>query len=238
MRTLTVRVEPTEAGPVGVAGSTTLAHWVEPDPGQRDHGSGRSGSHRPAGRLTVYSLVRGPWEARLARIDDLAEGLDADALRLRIAGWPVAGDGAADIEAARVTATGTGPTSSLRSLLIEVAGAAGVAVVPAKTAGVAVYEDAGPLGSPVRVPWLDHAVRPGAWAAALVELSGSGSPAPQRACRVSLNLADQEAADQEAADQVLGVRVEWPDGLSSYTTLSTRTAQGSPSGDPAAIRAR
>ncbi|MFC7480071.1 hypothetical protein ACFQX7_08575 [Luedemannella flava] len=40
---------------VGVAGSRTLAHWVEPYPGQRDHGSGRAGAVTPAGHLTVYS---------------------------------------------------------------------------------------------------------------------------------------------------------------------------------------
>ncbi|MFD0525400.1 DUF2264 domain-containing protein [Paractinoplanes durhamensis] len=79
-RTLTVRVD----GEVGVAGSTGLAHWNAPGPEQRDHGHGRTGESRPAGKITVFSLVRGPWEIRLACSDTAG--------RLRIGGWPVTGD--------------------------------------------------------------------------------------------------------------------------------------------------
>jgi len=76
LRTLAVRVE----NGVGVAGSTTLAHWVDPGPGRPDHGRGAQGHAEPAGRLTVWSLVRGPWELRLIRVDEPA----ANAGRLRI----------------------------------------------------------------------------------------------------------------------------------------------------------
>ena len=246
LRTLIVRVDRGEAGPVGVAGSVTLAHWVTADPaGQRDHGSGRSGPSRPAGRLTVYSLVRGPWELRLCRIDDVPEGLDLTALRVRIAGWPVAGEGAAEVRGSGCAiATGADLVSALRNVPIDDAGretdpaALTTAAGFENAAGVAVYHDAGPLGSPTRVPWLDHAVRPGAWIAALVELSGGESHQDHGACRVSLNRADQGAGYQGSADRGRGVGVEWPDGLSTFTHLSTRTRRGSRSGDPAAIRAR
>ncbi|MEV4276617.1 DUF2264 domain-containing protein [Actinoplanes xinjiangensis] len=80
MRTLAVRVE----GSVGCAGSVADAHWLEPDPPGRDHGSGRSGKLRPAGRITTFSLVRGPWEVRLVRVAQAVP----DAVRLRIGGWP------------------------------------------------------------------------------------------------------------------------------------------------------
>ncbi|HZU55293.1 MAG TPA: DUF2264 domain-containing protein [Actinocrinis sp.] len=244
MRTLIVRVDGGEAGPVGVAGSTTLAHWVGPDPGQRDHGSGRTGKAVSAGRLTVYSLVRAGWELRLCRVDDVPEGLDPGELRLRIAGWPVAGDAAADVSAAGATVTGAGLTSSVDG--VPIGGAASDAPAAA-TAGVSVHDDAGPLGDPVRVPWLDHALRPGAWVAALLELSGNTARQQRGTCRVHLDAADQGPADQgsgsqdrvgrDSGDQAPGVRVEWPDGRSTYTHLSTRTGRGSRSGDPVAVRA-
>lgn len=269
LRTLVVRVDEGGCGPVGVAGSTTTAHWVAPGPARPDHGSGRSGRSRPAGRLTVYSLVRAAWELRLCRIDDLAEGLDLAGLRLRIAGWPVAGDAreagdaggpeaaadlsAADLPTGSAVAIGAGLTSRL--LAVPIAGVTGDAPPLAQNAGVDVHDDAGPLGDPVRVPWLEFAVSPGAWVAALVELSG-GLP-DRGACRVTFETVRKAAADQRAADrnaaardvvdrrsgaQPLAVRVEWPDGrithTKTHTHQSTRTRRRSRSGDPVAIRAR
>jgi hypothetical protein len=84
MRTLAVRVE----GGVGVAGSVAEAHWLDPEPPGRDHGAGRAGTLRRAGRITIFSLVRGAWEIRLVRVDDPSP----EAVRLRVGGWPVTGD--------------------------------------------------------------------------------------------------------------------------------------------------
>jgi len=84
MRTLVVHVN---SDGVGIAGSTGPVRWVEPDPGQRDHGKGRAGRSRTAGHITVYSLVRAAWELRLVRVEDA----DPAALRLRIGGWAVTG---------------------------------------------------------------------------------------------------------------------------------------------------
>ncbi|GLW27471.1 DUF2264 domain-containing protein [Actinoplanes regularis] len=80
MRTLFVRAE----GSVGVAGSAGPVHWVRADDSGPDHGEGRAGTVRPAGRITVVSLVRGPFEVRLARVDEAVP----DVARLRIGGWP------------------------------------------------------------------------------------------------------------------------------------------------------
>ncbi len=115
--------------------------------------------------------------------------------------------------------------------------------VAANGAGVAIHDNAGPLGNPVRVPWLDHALRPGAWVAALLELRGNGTRQGREICRVALDSADQGSGicgrvDAAPGDQAPGVRVEWPDGRSTYTHLSTRTPRGSHSGDPVAIQAR
>ena len=90
MRLLTVRVDdrrrrrgrrhaPSPTGSTRIRVSATTA-------------AAACGRCRPAGHLTVYSLVRGPWELRLTRVDALADGVDAAALRLRVGGWAVAGD--------------------------------------------------------------------------------------------------------------------------------------------------
>ena len=72
----------------GLAGSTAAAHWLAPAPDRPDHGAGLPGEVTPAGQITTYSIVRGPWELRLARVDDPAPA----AVSLRIGGWPVTGD--------------------------------------------------------------------------------------------------------------------------------------------------
>ncbi|MGH3415290.1 MAG: hypothetical protein ACRDVE_14070, partial [Actinocrinis sp.] len=174
---------------------------VDIEPDQRDHGGGRAGRSRPAGQLTVYSLVRGAWELRVAQIDDLCDGLDPAALRLRVAGWPVAGGTPSEVTATRATVVGAGLISSLQAVPIE--GAADEESGTASVAGVSVHQDAGPLGSPVLVPWLEHAVRSGAWVATLVELSGNGGHPVYGPCRV--------------VHDPLGVLVEWPDGRSTIT---------------------
>ncbi|GAA5187395.1 DUF2264 domain-containing protein [Rugosimonospora acidiphila] len=169
---------------LGVAGSTTMAHWVTIEPGQRDYGEGRAGRCRPAARLTVFSLVRGAHEVRLVRVGEPAGGLDPATVRLRVGGWPVTG----------------GLTSRVVSLIGE------------GTEGTTVHEDGGPLGAPVRVPWLDYPVRPATWVAALVELSGVDGPSRSGACRATL----------DGAGEWLDVRVEWPDGVRTRTRLDVR----------------
>jgi hypothetical protein len=183
LHTLEVRVEDAAGSEVGIAASTARAHWVDAEPGGRDHGSGRTGPSQPAADVTVVSLVRGPWELRLARIDRLAEGVDAAALRLRVSGWPVTGD-------------------RLISRLRPVQGE--------PVTGVAVHPHGGPFGAPVRVPWLEYPVRPGEWIAALVELATATTPAPRPV-----------HAEPHTEDDRLHVRVDWPDGVRTYTQHPT-----------------
>jgi hypothetical protein len=194
MRTLTTRIDG-GAAPVGVAGSTTLAHWVRCGPGRRDHGAGRVGQSGPAGMITVFSLVRGPWEVRLTRVDNLDPGV----VRLRVGGWPVAGAGTGTTCTGTATATAGGLTSRLTDVPV------GGGTPDEITAGVTVLDDAGPLGGPVRVPWLARAPRTGAWTATLVELSaGDGPPGPP-ACRVALDAA--------------AAQIDWPDGVRTRSHL-------------------
>jgi hypothetical protein len=205
MRTLTLRIEDADSRPLGVAGSTILARWVDPDPGRPDHGNGRAGRVRPAAHLTVFSLVRSSWEVRLARVDQAHAGVDLSGLRLRLGGWPVAGPPdvapTAPEESAKVPGEVAISAAGLTSRLVSLLGSG--------TAGVTTHADASPLASPVRVPWLDHPGRAGAWVAALVELSG-GSPEPHR-CRARTELTPREKA--------LDVRVHWPDGVQTFSHL-------------------
>ncbi len=193
MRTLQLRVE----DGLGIAGSSTLAHWVDPHPGQRDHGSGRVGEVQPAGSITVFSLARGAWELRLSRVDWIADGLEAANLRLRVGGWPVAGRGEVRVATGSVTATGDGLTSRVRCVIGD-----GVA-------GLTKRADGGPLGGRVSVPWLEHPARVGAWIACLIELSGGEQPPDRKDCRAALG------EDEHG----LQVRIGWPDGVQTLTRL-------------------
>ncbi|WP_051367393.1 DUF2264 domain-containing protein [Hamadaea tsunoensis] len=204
MRTLTVGVQP-GLPPVAVAGSTAAAHWVDPGPAQRDHGSGRAGRFRPAGTLTTYSLVRAAWEVRVAYVDDLDESVAAQDLRLRFGGWPVAGP-------ATVATTSGSVTVRAADLLSHMASAEG-------TPGVEVHEDGGPLGGPVHVPWIDFPARVRVWTAVFIELSREPSreTAPG-AADIAIRPGgdgDDGGGDGDGAD----VTVRWPDGLSSTHRL-------------------
>jgi hypothetical protein len=144
----------------------------------------------------VFSLVRGPWELRLARVDDLSAGTDPAELRLRVGGWAVAGAGTGAASAGSATATGESLISRLTH--IPVGGAPGDV-----SAGISVHDDAGPLGAPVRVAWLDHVLDIGTWTATLVELSAGEAEADE--CQVVLDAAN--------------VRIGWPDGVHTHTHI-------------------
>ncbi|GIH05509.1 hypothetical protein Rhe02_35760 [Rhizocola hellebori] len=189
---------------LGIVGSTTQAHWVDPHPGQPDHGSGRKGDVQAAGCLTVFSLARGAWELRLSRVDTLAAGVEAKTLRLRVGGWPVAGRGEVRIATGSVTATGDGLTSRAHCATGE-----GVA-------GITRRADGGPLGGRVSVPWLEYPVRLGAWIACLIELSGGDQPPDRQGCRVVLTQREHD----------LDVRIDWPDGVQTLTCLENTNNPG------------
>jgi hypothetical protein len=214
MRTLTVRVDrdgPDGPDALGVGGSTADVHWVEAERGGADHGEGRPGRPIPAGRVTMFSIVRGPWELRLSRVDALAAGVVADQVRLRVGGWAVAGPSRSTVDIAGVTVLGAG----LRSRLVALSGDA--------TAGVAGYEDASPLGPGVRVPWLEHPVSVGAWVATLVELAGNegtdGSDGTDGPDGTGGRRAAAAAVDVDGPGRFV-VRVKWPDGLHTSTQIS------------------
>jgi hypothetical protein len=198
MELLEARIDDAGEVPVGIAASSWDAHVVDPAPAAHRHGSGLAGTIEPVGRLTVHSLLRGPWEIRLATVDALEPGRDAERLRLRIGGWPVAADEvetAADEDTA--TASARGVLSSVQSL----------------SAGgrpdLAHRNDASPLGIAAAVPTASFPVRVGETVVALVMLTGDPAVATQPA-EVRI---DRREAEFTAS-------VTWPDGRRTRSRLT------------------
>ena len=198
---------------VAVAGSTTRAHWIDPDAVQVRHGSGITGTVTFAGRITTWSVVRGAWEVRVATVDELEPEAAEAATELRIGGWPVAADAvhgeAADgVATARSESVSSAPISS--SLFSLTAGG---------EAGTVRREHASPLGDVAIVPVVRHPVRVGEPIAVAIHL---GAHSPDSAPAVALD-----------GDEVA---ITWPDGRRTVTRLAQ--AGAAPTGirpsDPAA----
>lgn len=73
---------------VAVAASRAQAHWLTPEPGTPNHGSGLPGQAEPAGTITTVSALRGPWEVRLVHLTETSP----EAVSLEAGGWAVAAD--------------------------------------------------------------------------------------------------------------------------------------------------
>jgi hypothetical protein len=188
------------AADVAVGASRGRARWLTPAAVQTHHGSGWCGETADAGTLTVVSLVRGPWEVRLVRVEELAPGVRADgpdAVRLRVSGWPVVdGDGLAS---AVVPALGGGST------------------------GATTRDDVGPLGPHGTVPWADLPADPGVWRAVLVTLGRPAAPRPTPGSTAPGTTPGTPAATVDVhAGEAAGTttaRVVWPDGVVTSTAL-------------------
>lgn len=149
MEVLALRIDDDhDAGPLAVAASTTRAQWLVPHHNQSDHGQGLVGDATPAGQILTVSLVRGPVEARLARVDAPSAG----ARRIRIGGWPLS-ENAAGRLASRVTP-----------------------LTPGAEVRLDTRTGASPLGEHTRTPYLVADVHDGTWTGAAVELSGQRDP--------------------------------------------------------------
>jgi len=211
-------------GDVGVGASVARAHWVEPAAEQEGHGSGHAGPATPAGDVTTVSLVRGPWELRLVRVDDPA----STAVALRVGGWAVSGDdpGEPVIGAHAASARAGRLVSSVAVVPAEAPGSADALPLDVVT-GVERRDDATPLGPSALVPWVRLPVVPGAWSAVLLELTGSSSagPVPGASRSASVRL----SPDGDAA-------VLWPDGAATTTSVPWAASSTRPTRTPATSR--
>jgi len=183
---------------VAITASVSRAHWLTPRPAAHRHGSGLDGDVELAGVVTVHSLLRGPWEVRLTRVDSLEPGVDAGALHLRVGGWALAAgavEGRADDVSASATADGL--SSGIRSIL-----GAGVRTVEERL-------DASPLGPVAIVPVVNYPVVPGAWIATLIELTTE-----------DLASSGDATVDVRTDDGDTTVTVSWPDGTATTSRLA------------------
>ncbi|WP_454111597.1 DUF2264 domain-containing protein [Microbacterium aurum] len=190
MEVLGVRVE----DGVGVAASTTRAHWITPAATQIRHGSGITGDVEIAGRVTTVSLVRGAWEVRIVTVASLAS--DA-AVALRIGGWALSGsDGSVTGEAGQDAAAAhlDGPASLMASVH---------AITPGGRPALARRDAASPLGDVSLVPTVAYDVTVGVPIVTAIELTGA---APTAAPAVTL--------DDDVAVVV------WPDGARTVTGIA------------------
>jgi len=211
LRTLELRVDGERENAVGVAASACRVHWVEPVGVQVRHGAGFRGDAVDAGTLTVVSLVRGPYEVRLARLTELTDAGRERAVGLRLGGWPVADD--APIETS-TDASGL-PAASARSHRLVSRIYASTAQAEASTTS---FADASPLGRTAVVPWLLVPIQEREWVGVMVELSETASGIAAPASDPTSAALDVAAFDLEVHSS--GVSVTWPDGVRTETPLT------------------
>lgn len=183
-------------GGVGVAGSTTRAHWITPAKTQVRHGSGITGDIEIAGQVTTWSLVRGAWEVRLARVESLETGIAAAHLQLRVGGWAIAAEQVdVAVGGPDASATANGLTSRVHPQ--------GDAVVRVET-----RTNASPLGDSAAVPVAQSAVRIGEWVITAVGLGATPT------------LGDAPTAELLTAGYSPEVAITWGDGIRTVTSLT------------------
>lgn len=204
MQLLDTRLQDDDGGRVAIAASVSRAHWLTPRPAVHRHGSGLEGEAQVAGIVTVHSLLRGPWEVRLARVESLEPGVGAATLRLRVGGWALASSAVEHGTTGPQAAQGAGASilaNGLRSGIRPLVGD-GVASVETR-------HDASPLGPEAAVPVVTSAVVVGRWTATLLELTADGLEAT----------ADAAVAFGADGEQTT-VTVTWPDGTATTSRLA------------------
>ena len=128
-----------------VGASRAATHWVDPDPTDTHHGSGLSGTVHRGASITTVSLVSGPWEVRLVRVDHEPAPEEVPLGPLTLGGW--ARPGHSDLESVVFPLAGLGEAETRE------------------------FSDATPLADRTTVPYVSTAMpTPGQWYAAAVGL--------------------------------------------------------------------
>lgn len=153
--TLEIHATNDDAGAL-ISASRAATHWVDPEPTDTHHGSGLSGDVRRGAPVTTVSVVSGPWEVRLVRIDRAPVSPEGSLGALTVGGWPLPEH--QGLESVVVSLTGLGQADSRE------------------------YMDATPLADRTTVPFVTASEPvPGHWYVAAVGLSMTDSlpPAPR-----------------------------------------------------------
>lgn len=191
---------------VAVGSSVARAHWLTEASGYLDYGPGAAGEAVEAALLRTVSVVRGPWEIRLVRIEELpGNPSPITGTTLRLGGWAVSGDDPTDEWSTPADVRAGATSGNLRSLVF---GATGF-----DTAGVRCEHDVSPLGGTTLTPWLTAPVALDQWFTAILCLDRqppemNGLQAIPTVPRIDF-LANAEQ-----------LRVRWSDSLSSIVVLS------------------
>lgn len=166
--------------------SRSRAHWLLGDAPEPYLTEGEP-AFEQGPRLTTASVLHGPWELRLARIDGISI---SGPCHLRIGGWPLAADEPCHTETDSAAHTAVCRTGTLTSSIRGLRG------LP--TVGIHHAEAANAFGRHTATPWAmtDEPAAPGRIYAALVTLTGTA--APDHAVRVEVHGGQ--------------VTVQWPDG--------------------------
>ncbi|MEZ0068331.1 hypothetical protein ABIA32_004355 [Streptacidiphilus sp. MAP12-20] len=207
--------------------SRTRTHWLRTAPPVPWETEGEE-KWETGPWLTTASLLHGPWEVRLARIDpnpsDQSSPEPGPAQRgpwqLRIGGWPLAdttppaataplGAGSAEVATEK---------SGLNSLVLGLRG------LP--RAGVHHAQDTNPFGPHTAVPWTatEQPARPGEVYAAVVVLTGQTTTATS-AADTALDLDTDREGDTR-------ITVRWPDNHTTTAVLPSPAALGHPHRSP------
>ena len=176
------------------------AHWPlgpVPAPYARDPAP----AYRLGPWITTASVLHGPLEVRLTRVDGPVE----EPLRLRLGGYCLAADEPPSADTSRLPAAWLRRPDGLVSTVVNLRGF--------DQCGIATAQDANALGRHSATPWLATSapVRPGAVYGALVCLSGAVTgPAAAAGVRLSVRREDSGTAV---------VTVAWDDGAHDTARL-------------------
>ncbi|WP_285136270.1 DUF2264 domain-containing protein [Microbacterium sp. lyk4-40-TSB-66] len=195
MRLIDTRVQQDAGGNVAIAASVSAAHWIAAAPAAHRHGSGLTGGVEVAGVVEVHSVLRGPWEMRLARVVSLEPHLDAEDLSVRVGGWAVS---ATHTDSAVHDTGAHARSATVRSSLL--------ALDPHAHVRVEQRVDASPLGARSSIPVAVHPLHVGRWVHTLIELTGHDGR--------STTLAGSVEHDGTL------VTIAWPDGSVTTSRLA------------------
>lgn len=183
-----------------VAASRHRAHWPlgpVPAPYARDPAP----AYRLGPWITTASVLHGPLEVRLTRVDGPVE----EPLRLRQGGYCLAADEPPSADTSRLPAAWLRRPDGLVSTVVNLRGF--------DQCGIVTAQDANALGRHSATPWLatSACVRPGAVYGALVCLSGAVT-GPDAAAGVRLSVRRERSGAAVAT-------VAWGDGTHDTTRL-------------------
>lgn len=151
---------------VAIGSSVARAHWMTEAPDHRDYGPGASGEAVEVAALRTVSVVRGPWEVRLVRVEVLPGNTAClTSWTLRLGGWAVSGNRSAQ---SWYTLDDVGAGASCDGVASLIMGRSGF-----DTAGVRRESGVSPLGEETLTPWLTAPVEPHHWFTALLRLDRS-----------------------------------------------------------------